>query len=141
MFLKILVPVDGSDVSYRALDAALFLSEKLGSKITTIHVMENVPTLHIQSQKILDELLEAHKNESQKILDQCSSNAAQKGITINTNLLEGDPASTILDFSQREKYEVIIIGRRGMGHFRELVLGSVSSKVLHHSSCPVLLIR
>ena len=44
----------------------LFLSEKLGSKITAIHVMENVPTVYIQSQKTLDELLEARKNESQK---------------------------------------------------------------------------
>ena len=141
MFSKILVPVDGSDISYRALDSALFLSERLGSKITAIHVIEQVPTVYIQSQKILDELLAAHKNESQKILDKCSSIATQKGIAINTTLLEGNPASTILEFSQREKYEVIIIGSRGMGHFKELVLGSVSSKILHHSLCPVLLIR
>ncbi len=103
--------------------------------------MENIPTAYIQSQKILDELLEARKKESQKILEKCSWNVAQKGITIHTNLLEDNPDSIILDFSQREKCEVIIIGRRGMGHFKELLLGSVSSKVLHHSSCPDLLIR
>lgn len=141
MFSKILVPVDGSDISYRALDSALFLSERLASKITAIHVIEKVPTVYIQSQKVLDELLETHKNESQKILDECSSIATKKGIAINTTLLEGNPASTILEFSQMEKYEVIIIGSRGMGHFKELILGSVSSKILHHSSCAVLLIR
>ena len=141
MFSKILIAVDGSEVSYRALDAALFLSEKLGSKITAIHVMENVPTVYIESQKVLDELLEARKNESQKILDECSLIATKKGITLTTNLLEGDPASTILEFSQSEKYDVIIIGSRGMGKFKELILGSVSSKVIHHSSCPILLIR
>ncbi|MGA9927883.1 MAG: universal stress protein [Nitrososphaeraceae archaeon] len=141
MFSKILVPVDGSDISYRAFDSALFLSERLGSKITAIHVIEKVPTVYIQSQKILDEILETHKNESQKILDECSSIASKKGITINTILLEGNPASTILEFSQMEKYEVIIIGSRGTGHFKELILGSVSSKILHHSLCPVLLIR
>jgi nucleotide-binding universal stress UspA family protein len=143
LFSKILVPVDGSDISYRALDSSLFLSEteRLGSKITAIHVIEKVPTVYIQSQKILDEILETHKNESQKILDECSSIATKKGIAINTTLLEGNPASTILEFSQMEKYEVIIIGSRGMGHFKELILGSVSSKILHHSLCPVLLIR
>jgi nucleotide-binding universal stress UspA family protein len=141
LFSKILVPVDGSDISYRALDSALFLSERLGSKITAIHVIEKVPTVYIQSQKFLDEILETHKNESQKILDECSSIATKKGIAINTILLEGNPASTILEFSQMEKYEVIIIGSRGMGHFKELILGSVSSKILHHSLCPVLLIR
>jgi len=141
LFSKILVPVDGSDISYRALDSALFLSERLASKITAIHVIEKVPTVYIQSQKVLDELLETHKNESQKILDECSSIATKKGIAISTTLLEGNPASTILEFSQMEKYEVIIIGSRGMGHFKELILGSVSSKILHHSLCPVLLIR
>jgi nucleotide-binding universal stress UspA family protein len=141
LFSKILVPVDGSDISYRALDSALFLSERLRSKITAIHVIEKVPTVYIQSQKILDEILKTHKNESQKILDECSSIATKKGIAINTTLLEGNPASTILEFSQMEKYEVIIIGSRGMGHFKELILGSVSSKILHHSLCPVLLIR
>jgi nucleotide-binding universal stress UspA family protein len=141
LFSKILVPVDGSDISYRALDSALFLSERMGSKITAIHVIEKVPTVYIQSQKLLDEILETHKNESQKILDECSSIATKKGIAINTTLLEGNPASTILEFSQTEKYEVIIIGSRGMGHFKELILGSVSSKVIHHSLCPVLLIK
>ena len=141
MFSKILIAVDGSEVSYRALHAALFLSEKLGSKITAIHVMENVPPVYIESQKVLDELLEARKNESQKILDECSLIATKKGITLTTNLLEGDPASTILEFSQSEKYDVIIIGSRGIGQFKKLLLGSVSSKVIHHSSCPVLLIR
>ena len=63
MFSRILVPVDGSDNSHRALDAALFLSEKLGSKVTAIHVMEDVPVLHIESEKLLRELLEAYKKE------------------------------------------------------------------------------
>lgn len=53
MFTKILVPVDGSDNSRRALDAALFLSEKLNAKVTAIHVMEDVPVLHIASEKLL----------------------------------------------------------------------------------------
>ena len=141
MFSKILVAVDGSEVSYRAFDAALFLLEKLGSNITAIYVMDNIPTVYIQSQKFLDDLLEARKNDSQKILEKCSSDAAQKGITVSTILLEGNPASTILDFSKKEKFEVIIIGRRGMGHLKELVLGSTSSKILHHSLCPVLLMR
>lgn len=141
MFSKILVPVDGSDISFKALDAALFLSEKIGSKITAIQVIEQVPTVYIESQKILDELLEVRKNESQKILNESSQLAKQKEIIINTALLQGDPASEILDFTDREKYDFIIMGSRGMGHFKELLLGSVSNKILHHSVCPVLLIR
>jgi nucleotide-binding universal stress UspA family protein len=141
LFTKILVPVDGSDNSYRALDAALVLSEKLGSNITVIHVMEEVPITHIGSEKLLNELLEAYKKENQDILSRCSEIATQKGLTINTFLLQGNPASVILDFSKKEKFDMLIMGSRGLGKFKELILGSVTSKIVHHSPCAVLLIR
>ena len=141
MFTNILVPVDGSDNSYRALDAALLFSEKLGSNITVVHVMEQVPITHIGSEKLLSEFLEAYKKENQDILSKCSEIATQKGLTIKTLLLQGNPASVILDYSKQEKFDLLIMGSRGMGKFKELILGSVSSKIVHHSTCAVLLIR
>ena len=141
MFTNILVPIDGSDNSYRALDAALLLSEKLGSNITVIHVMEEVPITHIGSEKMLNELLEAYKKENQDILLKCSEIANQKGLTVKTFLLQGNPASAILDYIKKEKFDLVIMGSRGLGKFKELILGSVSSKIVHHSPCAVLLIR
>ena len=141
MFTNVLVPVDGSDNSYRALDAALILSEKLGSHITVIHVMEEIPITHIGSEKLLNELLETYKKENQDILSKCSQLATQKGLTIRTFLLQGNPASAILDFSKKEKFDLVIMGSRGLGKFKELILGSVSSKIVHHSPCGILLIR
>jgi len=141
LFTNILVPIDGSDNSYRALDAALLLSEKLGSNITVIHVMEEVPITHIGSEKMLNELLEAYKKENQDILLKCSEIANQKELTIKTFPLQGNPASAILDYNKKEKFDLVIIGSRGLGKFKELILGSVSSKIVHHSTCAVLLIR
>jgi nucleotide-binding universal stress UspA family protein len=141
LFTNLLVPVDGSDNSYRALDAALVLSEKLGSNITVIHVMEEIPITHIGSEKLLNELLEAYKKENQDILLKCSEIASEKGLTINTFLLQGNPASVILDYSKKEKFDIVIMGSRGIGKFKELILGSVSNKIVHHSPCAVLLIR
>ena len=141
MFTNILVPVDGSDNSYRALDAALLLSEKLSSNVTVLHVMEQLPITHIGSEKLLSELLEAYKKENQDILSKCSEIATQKGLTIKTLLLQGNPASVILDHSKKEKFDLLIMGSRGLGKFKELILGSVSGKIVHHSPCAVLLIR
>ena len=144
MYSKILVPVDGSEISYRALDAGLFFLEKLGSSITVIHVMEDIPITHIESQKLLNDMLEisaACKQQGQDILSKCSETAKNKELMVNTILLKGNPASIILDFCKNGKYDVIIMGNRGMGKIREIILGSVSSKILHHSSCPVLLIK
>lgn len=141
MFSRILVPVDGSDNSYRALDAALLLSEKLGAEVTVIHVIEDIPVSYVVSEKLLREIVDAYKRENQLILSKCSEIATKKGLVINTKLLQGNPGSTILDYCEKEKYDIIIMGSRGMGKFKELVLGSVSNKVLHHSSCPVMIIR
>jgi len=141
LFSKVLVPIDGSDNSFRALDAALLLSENLGAKVTAIHVMEEIPVLHIQSEKLLRQLLDAYKKERQVILTKCSEIATSKGLSINTKLLQGNAGSTILDVCEKEKYDLIVMGSRGMGKFRELVLGSVSNKIVHHSSCPVMIIR
>ena len=141
MFTNVLVPVDGSDNSYRALDAALLLSEKLGSSITVVNVMEQVPITHIESEKLLSELLEAYKKENQEILSKCSNIATEKGLSIKTLLLQGNPALVILDYSKKEKFDLVIMGSRGMGKFKQLILGSVSSKIVHHSPCAILLIR
>ncbi|TLX84493.1 MAG: universal stress protein, partial [Thaumarchaeota archaeon] len=53
----------------------------------------------------------------------------------------GNPASAILDYNKKEKFDLVIMGSRGLGKFKELILGSVSSKIMHHSPCAVLLIR
>lgn len=141
MFTKILVPADGSDNFYRALEAALVFSEKLGSSISVVNVMEQVPITHIESEKLLNELLEAYKKENQEILSKCSDIAHQKGITIKTVLLQGNPAPVILDYIKKENFDLVIMGSLGMGKFKELILGSVSSKIMHHSPCAVMIIR
>jgi nucleotide-binding universal stress UspA family protein len=141
VFTNVLVPVDGSDNSYRALDTALILSEKLGSSITVVNVMEEVPITHIESEKLLSELLEAYRKENQEILSKCSKIATEKGLSIKTLLLQGNPASIILDYCKKENFDLVIMGSRGMGKFKQLILGSVSSKIVHHCQCAVLLIR
>jgi nucleotide-binding universal stress UspA family protein len=141
VFTNVLVPVDGSDNSYRALDAALLFSEKLGSNITVVNVMEQVPITHIESEKLLSELLEAYKKENQEILSKCSRIAAEKGLSIKALLLQGNPASVILDYCKKENFDLVVMGSRGMGKFKQLILGSVSSKIVHHCQCAVLLVR
>ena len=144
MFSKILVPVDGSEISFRALEAALFLAKKLGSDITTIHITEDIPLTYIDSEKLLNNLTEismACKSRGQEILTKCSEIAIKNELTINTVLLQGNPATIVVDYSENGKYDIVIMGSHGMGKFKKLILGSVSSKVIHHSSCPVMIIR
>jgi nucleotide-binding universal stress UspA family protein len=102
--------------------------------------MEDVPVSYVVSEKLLREILDSYKRENQVILSKCSEIATKKGLIIQTKLLRGNPGSIILDYCEKGKCDTIVMGSRGMGKFKKLVLGSVSSKVLHYSSCPVMII-
>ena len=142
MLSKILVPVDGSENSFRALEQAIFLSTKIQeAQITVLYIIEDLPSLYIYSPKIIEKLRADYKSEYTKILERCKEIAKKNKININTVLLEGDPASKIIGYSEMEKFDLIIIGSRGMGKFKEVIIGSVSNKVLHHAKCSVMLVR
>lgn len=141
MLSKILAAVDGSDNSFRALDHAIFLAKRVEAHLTAIHVVENPPTVYVESQKLLNELLTKYKAESAKVLDRCKQAAEKSGVNIETVLAEGDAATNIVGYAQREGFDLVVIGSRGLGKFKEMVLGSTSSKVLHHTKSAVLIVR
>jgi nucleotide-binding universal stress UspA family protein len=141
MLSKILVPVDGSENSLRALDHAIYLAKKTGADITAMNVIENPPTVYVESQKLLNELLAKFRAESAKVLDMCKQIAEKSDVKIETVIGEGDAASNIVGYAQKQGFDTIIIGRRGLGRFKEMVLGSVSNKVLHHAKCSVMIVK
>jgi nucleotide-binding universal stress UspA family protein len=141
MLSKLLVPVDGSENSLRALDHAIYLAKKAGANITAMNVVENPPTVYVESQKLLNDLLANFRAESAKILDKCRQIAEKSDVRIETVIGEGDAASNIVGYAQKEDFDTIIIGRRGLGRFKEMVLGSISNKVLHHAKCTVMIVK
>ena len=142
MFSKILVPVDGSENSFRALEHAIFLSTKIQeAQITVLYIIEDLPSLYIYSPKIMEKLRADYEREYTRILERCKEMANKSGTNINTVLKEGDPASKIIGYSDMEKFDLIIMGSRGMGKFKEMIIGSVSNKVIHHAKSSVMLVR
>ena len=141
MLSKILVPVDGSENSLRALDHAIYLAKKTGANTTAMNVIENPPTVYVASQKLLNDLLAKFREESANILDKCKQIAEKSDVKIETVIGEGDAASNIIGYAQKEDFDTIIIGRRGLGRFKEMVLGSISSNVLHHSKSTVMIVK
>ena len=142
MLSKILVPVDGSDNSFRALEQAIFLATKIQeAQITVLYIIEDLPSLYIYSPKTIEKLHADYKSESAKILERCKELASKSGINIHTVLLEGDPASKIIAYSEMEGFDIIMMGSRGMGKFKEMIVGSISNKVIHHAKCSVMLVR
>jgi nucleotide-binding universal stress UspA family protein len=141
MLSKLLVPVDGSENSLRSLDHAIYLTKKTGANITAMNVIENPPTVYVESQKLLNNLLANFRAESANILDKCKQIAEKSGVKIETVIGEGDAASTIVGYAEKGNFDTIIIGRRGLGRFKEMMLGSISNKVLHHAKCTVNIVK
>lgn len=141
MFSKILVPVDGSENSKRAFKYALYLSKNLKGEITVLHVADAPPTVYLQSQKVLDELLEKYSKARENVFDEYQILAERESIKIKTKLVFGDAAKEIIKYSLKDEFDVIVIGNRGRGHLKEIIIGSVSSAVIHDTKCPVLLVK
>jgi nucleotide-binding universal stress UspA family protein len=141
MFSKLLVPVDGSENSVRALEAAIFLSKKIDAHVAVMHVMEKPPTLYIHPQKELEELLRNYRKEGEQILEKCEEIGNRNGVELQKVMIEGDVAPKIIKFAEKELFDMIVMGHRGSGRFKEMVLGSVSEKVLRQAKHSVLIIR
>jgi nucleotide-binding universal stress UspA family protein len=142
LYSKILVPIDGSENSMRALKHALFLSSKLKSKLTILYVLEIPPFVYVQSQKLVDSVMASLEKEAKDILDTAKNQAKEFDVEYETILLEGNNVASILvDYVKKNDFDTIVIGSRGHGKFKTTLLGSVSNNVLHHSKNPVMIVK
>jgi len=154
MFNNILVAVDGSDHSKKALNHALELAKKFDGKITLIHVFSGVvplatavetpptPTLTPPASTALaEEIVEETKRRGKRILDEAERVVEEHGILVDKVLREGDAVKEIVAVAQEGKFDLIVMGHRGISKLKELFLGSVSEGVSHKAPCPVLIVK
>lgn len=134
---RIVVGVDGSPASVRALQQAVELAAALGAEVDAVHtwlvsygatelsMMPAVPSTELQA-------------AAEQTLAEAVAAVDAKGVTVNRIVTEGDAASTLLEAA--EGADMLVVGSRGHGGFVGLLLGSVSHKVIHHAPCPVLVV-
>lgn len=135
---KILVPLDGSNNSFRGLDEAIMIARTSQATITGVYVTPlSPPSSYAQRIYIKNYLLKNVKKFMEKAKTQC----AKMGIEFYSKILHGDEGPKIVSFSKSKKYDLIVIGSRGMGSLKEMFLGSTSNYVLHKSKLPVLIVK
>ena len=142
MYSKILVPIDGSDNSIRALRHGLFLSSKLGSKLTVLNVLEIPPVVYVQSQKVVDSVINALEKESKKVFERVDVESRDYGVNYEPILVKGHHVgSNIIEYADQHDMDVIIMGSRGNGKLKTAIMGSVAHNVFHHTKKPILIIK
>ena len=137
-FNRIILAVDGSDGSKRAVKKALHLAKETGVDVTAIHVMEPYLPLSDLNYSYPD-ILEITKKFGKDILDKVKKQGSEHGVNVKTKLVEGIPDDQII--KEAKKDDLIIMGCKGRTALSRILVGSVCEKVLHHSKSPVMMIR
>jgi nucleotide-binding universal stress UspA family protein len=75
------------------------------------------------------------------VLARTADDVTSQGVDVETHAREGEPAKVILDVAQEQNADLIVVGARGLTGFERFLLGSVSSKLSHHASCSVMIVR
>jgi nucleotide-binding universal stress UspA family protein len=142
---RILVPMDFSAPSDRALRYAATLAGRLGASVELFHVVEDpfmsgawgsetyVPDI----QQLLDGLIA----DASERLSTLKSSLADKNVPVTTRVERGRPAHTIVERANAGGFDLIVMGTHGRTGLSHLIMGSVAERVVRNASCPVLTVR
>ena len=134
---KILVPIDGSKNSFRGLDTAIFLARQCGATITGLFVVPIYPKSFMPVTYAKEYITKTVKD----FMEDAKKRSAQNGIVFVGKTMIGKESSQIIDFAAKNKFDIIVIGARGLGSVKEAFLGSVSHAIVQKSKIPVLIVK
>lgn len=155
MFENILVPVDGSDHSLRALEAAIQVGKRFKGKLTLIHVYQvsvrpvvipepttlTPPPVTVITSAEVSKVAEAAREAAMKILKDGEEKAKAAGLDVEIMLKEGNASQEILKAVKEGNFDLVAMGARGISKLKEILVGSVSDDVIRNASCPVLIVK
>ena len=138
MYGNILFPTDGSDPTESVLEYALQIATEHGA---TIHLLNVADTGRDSVTTIRREIIDALEEEGQRIVEEAAQRAREQGVSVVSEVLQGDPYKTIVDYSQQSGIDCIVMpthGRRGIHRF---LVGSVTERVINTAEVPVIAVN
>jgi nucleotide-binding universal stress UspA family protein len=147
MFKSVLVAVDGSEHSMRAVDMAADLSKNFGTRLLILHVYKHVTPMEsthslVRSRQSLAPSDDALRDFAKEVVQEAKQRAIKKGAQhVDTFIKKGQPARAIVDFAKEKGVDAIIMGNRGWGDIGAFLLGSVSHKVSNLAGCTCITVK
>jgi len=139
MFKKILVPVDGSDSSVMAAKVAADISAKNGGSLTLMYIVRPIQWGLEEAETPEPAVPKSAFESGQGILERIKKESSAPEAIIIVGY--GNPAQAICTEAEKGKFDLIVMGSRGIGGLSGSLIGSVSQSVSHMAHCPVLLTR
>jgi len=137
---KILVPIDGSQNSLEALKWARGMAEKYGSQIIILNIQKPVSYATAETVSVREDP-DLFAKIGEKVIDAGLEAIKGTPVDVKTEVNFGDPAEQILDVIDKEDVDMVVMGSQGITGIKKFLIGSVSNKVLAHSSKPVMIIK
>jgi nucleotide-binding universal stress UspA family protein len=142
--MKILVPVDGSEYSMKAVKAAADVAKKMKADVTVITVTPFVSGLDLEiSAKEMANLKDGMKRRGEEFLEKAKGILKAEGIPAKTVLSSAvSAADEIIGLAEKKKFDLIVIGNRGLGGATtRFFMGSVALKVVNHAPCSIYVVK
>ncbi|WP_302140116.1 universal stress protein [Halomonas alkalicola] len=147
-FERIVAALDGSSHGQRVLDAAITQARQAGGSLSLVHALPDDGQAPLMFADMAGSAGQARREQREQarergkaLLAHARELVMREGLECRTLLLEGDPARAICRHAEEHHQDLIVIGSRGLGTVRELMLGSVSHKVAQLAAVPVLIIK
>lgn len=145
MFKKILVPVDGSETSWRALNNALEIGRKFNSEIVVVNVIQTYNNAALLAVPLDHSTISRGNSELErigdKVLEYAKNIVGDYPHEVSYDMEVGHPSERIIALAKKVQADAIVIGSRGLSGIAEFFLGSVSSKVSQYAAVPVLIVK
>lgn len=136
----VVVGVDGSPSSRRALRWAVDQAEATGMRVMAVQAWQ-VPTMYGAGAMVMPGVDWGEKARTELESTVASAAGKEPRVPIEQRLVEGHPASALLDQAEKAGADLLVVGSRGHGGFVGMLLGSVSLHVVTHARCPVVVIH
>jgi nucleotide-binding universal stress UspA family protein len=140
MFTQILVGLDGSPGSLRALEAAVAVAQKFGGTLHALTVVEPLPRFAATVGEV-EETREAEETEVARIQQEAGKIAADQGVALETGTAYGHPAQVLAEQTKSGAYDLVVVGHSGQSRVWGPFLGATSDKLSHHAACSILIVR
>jgi nucleotide-binding universal stress UspA family protein len=142
----ILVAVDGFNPSFYASTYVIDLAKRNDAELIVLYIVSPVPYSQFEYANIgrMKEIEAIEKEKAQQeVVDKVKQKATEKKVSVKTDVLikYTSVVKEIVEYAENNKVDMIVIGSKGMTGFKKLLLGSVTSRVVKYSYCPVLVVK
>lgn len=140
--LSLLIPLDGSELAAEALQSACLLTDLFGARLTLLRAIQPIPyPLYGDGYAYVPFDEEAEVTEAQRYLDDQATRLAGDGVRAETEVVLGEPARVIGEVAREKDVDVVVMATHGHGGLSRVILGSVATATLRHTTAPLLLVR